>query len=141
ETWSLPVLWVLFSEPQAGIFVTTRSWLDGSAPIRDTLAVSSSIVTTTLIGITAARMRRQYRVSRASDRLIVVFALVLAANATLSFAYVKDDIMSVSGAFYALAAYAAVRHVAGRVPSSGFRVALLTLLLLALGTAWSVRSL
>jgi len=30
------------------------------------------------------------------DRLILVFALVLAANATLSFAYVKDDIMSVS---------------------------------------------
>ena len=38
------------------------------------------------------RLRR----SSATDRLILVFALVLAANATLSFAYVKDDIMSVS---------------------------------------------
>ena len=38
------------------------------------------------------RLRR----SSATDRLILVFALVLAANATLSLAYVKDDIMSVS---------------------------------------------
>ena len=40
---------------------------------------------------------------------------MLAANATLSYAYTKDDIMSVSGVFYGLAAYAAIRLLMGRV--------------------------
>ena len=56
---------------------------------------------------------RRYRATDASDRLILLFAVVLAANATLSYAYTKDDIMSVSGIFYGLAAYAAIRLLIG----------------------------
>jgi dolichyl-phosphate beta-glucosyltransferase len=138
---AVSVMSVLCSEPQAGIFVTTHAWLTGDVPARDTLAVSTSIITTILIGITAVRMFRDYRLSTASDRLIIVFALLLAGNALLSFAYVKDDIMSVSGAFYALAAYAALRHVGTRAPSGALRAGLVAALLLILGTGWSVRSL
>jgi len=132
---------VLFSEPQGGLFIAVRSWLDGNVPARETLAVGSSIVTTVLIAVAGLRMRRHYSSADASDRLIVIFFAVLAANAILSFAYVKDDIMSVAGAFYALAAYAAIRDVAGRVRPSGSGAIVMTLVLLLTGTAWSVRSL
>jgi dolichyl-phosphate beta-glucosyltransferase len=120
---------VLFSEPQAGLFVATRSWLDGRVPPRETLAVAS------------IALLRRHDWSDRSDRLIVVFVAVLAANAVLSFSYVKDDIMSTAGAFYGLAAYAAVRRLVTRVPPTGFAAALVTLTLLAGGTAWGARSL
>ena len=45
---------------------------------------------------------------------ILVFAAVLVANAALSFAYTKNEIVSVAGAFYAVAAYGAVRDLISR---------------------------
>ena len=69
----------------------------------------SSLVTTALIAGAGVQVLRRYRASDPSDRLILLFAAVLAANAVLSYAYTKDDIMSVSGVFYGLAAYAAIR--------------------------------
>lgn len=138
---AVSVLSVLFSEPQAGIFVAVRSWLDGPVPPRETIAVLSSLVTTAIVAIAGVRTLLRYSSSDRSDRLILVFAVTLAANAVLSFAYVKDDIMSVSGAFYGLAAYAAVRQVAGRMTRPGVVAALVTIALLATSTAWAVRSL
>ena len=71
-----------------------------------------------------------------------MFVVLLGANATLSYAYTKDDIMSVSGFFYGLAAYAAIRLLIGRVtPSQRTMAAVLTTVILATGMAWSVRSL
>lgn len=132
---------VLFSEPQGGVFVAVRSWLDGHVPPRETIAVLSSLVTTGLVLLAGVRILRRFGSSDRGDRLILVFVATLAANAVLSFAYVKDDIMSVSGAFYAVAAYAAIRHLATRVTRPGMLAALVTLTLLATGTAWGVRSL
>ena len=132
---------VIFSEPQAGVFVAVRSWLDGNMPPRETIAVASSIVTTALIAVAGVRLLRQYATSDRSDRLLLVFIATLLANSVLSFAYVKDDIMSVAGAFYALAAFASVRQMLARVPSTGTIAALVTTVLLVTGTAWSVRSL
>jgi hypothetical protein len=132
---------VLFSEPQAGLFVGVKAWLDGRIPARETLGIASSLVTTTLIAIAAASSLRRYRLADASDRLIIVFFGVLAANAILSFAYVKDDIMSAAGAFYGFAAYAAVRQIAARAPAAGWVAAFMATVLLATSTMWSIRSL
>lgn len=132
---------VLFSEPQAGLFVATRSWLDGKVPPRETLAVASSVATTALVLWAGLALLRRYDRSDRIDRLILVFAAVLAANAALSFSYVKDDIMSPAGAFYGLAAYAAVRRLVTRVSPAGVAAAVVTLALLVGGTAWGVRSL
>jgi hypothetical protein len=106
------------------------------------LTFVTSVVTTTMIAVAGIRSIRHYRSSDPSDRLILVFAAVLVANATLSFAYTKDDIMSVAGVFYGLAAYAAVRLFIRRVsPTRRVVAALLTTVIVVTGTAWSVRSL
>jgi hypothetical protein len=133
---------VLASEPQSGVFVTTGAWLNDRLTAGLALTFLSSLVTTALIAVAAIVLLRRYRASDASDRLILLFAVVLASNATLSYAYTKDDIMSVSGIFYGLAAYAAIRLLMARVgPTQRLVAATLTLVLLATGMAWSVRSL
>jgi dolichyl-phosphate beta-glucosyltransferase len=133
---------VLASEPQSGVFVTTSAWLNDRLTAGLALTFLSSLVTTGLIAVAAVIVLRRYRVSDASDRLILLFAVVLAANATLSYAYTKDDIMSVSGFFYGLAAYAAIRLLIVRVgPTQRLVAATLTTVILATGMAWSVRSL
>jgi hypothetical protein len=133
---------VLASEPQSGVFVTTGAWLNDRLTAGLALTFLSSLVTTGLIAVAAVIVLRRYRVTDASDRLILLFAVVLAANATLSYAYTKDDIMSVSGIFYGLAAYAAVRLLIVRVrPTQRLVAATLTTVILATGMAWTVRSL
>jgi hypothetical protein len=133
---------VLASEPQSGLFVTTSAWLNDRLTSGLVLTFVSSLVTTALIVIAAVLVIRRYRASDGSDRLILLFAAVLAANAILSYAYTKDDIMSVSGIFYGLAAYAAIRLLIARVrPTQRLVAVTLTTVILATGTAWSVRSL
>jgi glycosyltransferase involved in cell wall biosynthesis len=133
---------VLASEPQSGVFVTTGAWLNDRLTAGLALTFLSSLMTTALIGVAAVIVLRRYRTSDPSDRLILLFAVVLAANATLSYAYTKDDIMSVSGIFYGLAAYAAIRLLIARVgPTQRLVAVSLTIVLLATGMAWSVRSL
>ena len=132
---------VLASEPQSGLFVTTSAWVNDALTSGLVLTFVSSLVTTAMITIAAVLVIRRYRASDASDRLILLFAAVLAGNATLSYAYTKDDIMSVSGIFYGLAAYAAIRLLILRVrPDQRLIAATLTTVILATGLAWSVRS-
>jgi hypothetical protein len=133
---------VLASEPQSGVFVTTGAWLNDRMTSGVALTFISSLVTTALVAAAGVQVIRRYRTSDSSDRLILLFAAVLAANAMLSYAYTKDDIMSVSGVFYGLAAYAAIRVLIARVgPANRFVAAALTTVILATGMAWSVRSL
>jgi dolichyl-phosphate beta-glucosyltransferase len=133
---------VLASEPQSGVFVTIGSWLNNRLTTGMTLTFISSLITTALIIAAGVQVARRYRASDGSDRLILLFAAVLAANATLSYAYTKDDIVSVSGMFYGLAAYAAIRFLIGRVTSANRLIAAtLTTVILVTGMAWSVRSL
>jgi hypothetical protein len=132
---------VLFAEPASGLFVTLRAWLDGRMTSGLWLTFTSTLVTTGLIVTAAVLLLRRYRASDASDRLILVFAMLLGANAVLSYAYTKDDIMSVSGIFYGLAAYSAIRLLIGRVPPASRALAgVLTIVILATGTAWAMRS-
>jgi hypothetical protein len=133
---------VLSSEPQNGLFVTIGAWRNGRMTSGLWVTLISSLVTTGLIAVAGVSLIRRYRSSDASDRLIPLFGVLLAANATMSYAYTKDDIMSVAGVFYGLAAYAAIRLLIRRVPP-GHRIAgaMLTIVILATGTAWSVRSL
>ena len=74
-------------------------------------------------------------------RFILVGVAVLVANAAVSFAYTKSEIMSPAGAFYALAAFGAMRNglltvsTMGRAVRGGF-----ALLLCVLVIGWTVRS-
>jgi dolichyl-phosphate beta-glucosyltransferase len=132
---------VLAAEPVSGMFVTLRAWLDNRMTSGLWLTSISSLVTTGLIAIASVLLVRRYRSSDASDRLILLFAILLAANATLSYAYTKDDIMALSGIFYGLAAYAAIRLLIRHVPPTRTILAgILTAVIFATGTAWAVRS-
>jgi dolichyl-phosphate beta-glucosyltransferase len=131
---------VLFSEPRSGVFVAVRSWLQGNVPPHVVLAIASSTMTTLLIAWTSAHCVKR-RALDSGGQLIVVAALVLAANAVLSYAYTKDEVMSVAGAFYALAAFAATRFAIRQAEAMRAVVlgALCAVMLLN-GGIWAVRS-
>ena len=72
---------------------------------------------------------------------ILIGIAVLVANAVLSFSYTKNEIMSIAGAFYALAAFGAMRDgllAAPRMPRPAGVAFALLLCLLSVG--WTVRS-
>jgi hypothetical protein len=97
---------VLFSEPRTGLWVFTQRALQGTVRIGQVVAILTSVGATLLIVRYAIRHAAAWR-GRAwtdGDRLVAIFAAVLVANATISFPYTKDVIMSPAGAFHALAA-------------------------------------
>lgn len=131
---------VLFSEPSGGIFKATHAWLYDELLPRLTLPVATSVATTALLVWAMAHSWRR----RAFDdtmRFVVLFGVVVAANSMLSYAYTKDEIMSVAGAFYALAAFAGVRlalEQLDRMPAATAVIFMLAITVLA--TGWSVRA-
>jgi hypothetical protein len=131
---------VLFSEPQAGVFEGVRAWLDGSLLPRLVIPITTSVVTTGLIVWAAAR-RVKRRALDDTARFILIGAAVLGANAVLSFAYTKNEIMGIAGAFYALAAYGAMRDGLIAAPSLPRTTGVVfAILLCLLSVGWTVRS-
>ena len=132
---------VLFSEPRAGVFVAVRAWLDQALLPRVVIPLVTSIATTGLIGWAALRRMRRRPLPDDTSRMLVIFAAVLIANAALSFAYTKDEIVSVAGAFYAIAAFAAMRDFLARVPHIGATAAVAAgIFALTLTVGWTVRA-
>jgi hypothetical protein len=133
---------VLLSEPRDGVFSAVRSWLDGDVLPRTWIAVLSSALTSALIAWAVWRRLRQGGPLEMADRLTIVAAAVIPANAVLAFAYTKDEIMAFAGVFYALAAYAAARAAIARVSTlrrPGTAV-VASAVLLAMASLWAVRS-
>jgi hypothetical protein len=91
--------------------------------------VSSTLTTLLIVGA----------LLRSRNRELFVPAVLLLASAVASFAYAKDEIMSVAGVFYAIAAFWAVRTLFVRPLPMPAAVAV-TVLLLAAGTGWSIRT-
>ena len=133
------ILSVLFSDPDRGVFHTVRTWIEGQTPARLYLPVVTSAMTTALIAWTwVARWRaRGPKLAPSDTRLLDIFAVVLAANAVVSYAYTKHEIISVAGAFYAFAAYVAVRYA---ISVAGSSAGAACVLLGVLAFAWTLRS-
>ncbi|MGE0592557.1 MAG: hypothetical protein AB7G23_10150 [Vicinamibacterales bacterium] len=132
---------VVFSEPRGGTFVAVGTWLRGETPPWLVVRLVSSVLTTLLVaGAIVATATAAFR-RRPDDggRLLFVSVGVIAANAVISYAYTKDDIMSVAGAFYAVAAFVAVRHVLTAPARPAWRTALLSCVLLVASAGWAVR--
>jgi hypothetical protein len=129
---------VLFAEPRAGVWVAVGQWLRGDLPPWLLVRLVSSTITTVLIGATVYRSLRR-RALDESERLLVVFVAVLGANSLISYAYTKDDIISMAGGFYALAAFAAVRDLIGVRRQLGVGAVALSLMLVIASLAWVVR--
>ena len=129
---------VLLSQPESGQWTIVRAWRAGDVAPVFWLNVGSSVTTTALIawymwGRGPAR-RRRWR-----EPIPFVFLVVLAANAAISYAYAKTEIMSLAGVLYALAAFAAVRELVVRPHRRGAAIAV-ALLLAGVAGAWAVRS-
>jgi hypothetical protein len=128
---------VLFSEPRGGVFVFLRALSLGDVPPRMWINVLSSTLTTCVI--VRHMWRKPLRLAPPVDDAALVFVAVLFASAAASFAYAKDEIMSVAGVFYALAAFWAVRELLTRNMHRA-AAALVALLLLVAGSGWAVRT-
>jgi hypothetical protein len=131
---------VLFSEPRAGRFVALLAWQHDALPPRMLIAIGTSLVTTLLISMVAVRAWHR-RALDDNNRFIVVFLVVLLANAAISFPYTKDEIMVPAGLFYALAAYGALRVLLSDVqwPRRVTAVAATTVLVL-ISLGWTGRA-
>ena len=135
---------VLLSEPRDGLFVATRAWRGGDVHPQAYLTVLSSVaMTLTMVWAAMQWWRARNRGAELgrSGRLAVIAVVILVANAALSFSYTKDDIIAVAGVFYAFAAFAAVRSALEYAQAGGLvRGGLVSVMLLALASAWAMRS-
>jgi hypothetical protein len=138
------VLSVLFSEPTAGVFRITRAATAGElgAPM-----VVNLIASLGLLGVLAAfawSRRREWWARRFEhdDRLVLVFGMVLVANAVISYPYTKDVIMSPAGAFLAVAACAAARHRLSALPTRvpALAAAALAAAAVVVSSTWALRA-
>ena len=136
------LLGLLLSEPRDGVFAALRSWFQGDVLPRTWIALASSVLTGALMGWAFWRRLRQGGPLDATDRLVIVAATVIPANAVLAFAYTKDEIMAFAGVFYACAAYAAARVVLARVATMRHSGAAWTmsLVLVTMASCWAIRS-
>jgi hypothetical protein len=134
---------VLLSEPTAGVFRITRAVTTGSVlPVMIVNLVASAGVLALLAAFAWTR-RRLWLARRFEhdDRLVLLFGMVLVANAVISYPYTKDVIMSPAGVFLAAAVFAAARQLFANVPVSVPRVRAVALIvaMAVLSTAWSLR--
>jgi hypothetical protein len=134
---------VLLAEPTGGVFriLPAIAKLDiGPSMIVNIIA---SISATALVGNFAWHRRRAWLswTLERDDRLVLLFLVVLAANAVLSYAYQKEVIMSPAGAFLALAVFASARHAIGRIPTRLSTRAAVTIVVACaiVGAAWASR--
>jgi hypothetical protein len=136
---------VLFSEPRSGVWVFVRAIRGDQLAPRHFIQIGASLFATgLLIAYVVARVRSGVRRPvTLADRHTVIFALVLMANAAMSYVYTKDEIMSTAGAFYALpvagAAVYFLRGWPGRV-RSGQATAAVCLVCLLGSAAWTIRA-
>jgi hypothetical protein len=139
------VLSVLFSEPIAGVFGATQALLRGTVP---SLVVINLVASAGIFALLVwfAWVRRRAWLSRRfdhDDRLVLLFGMVLIANAAISYPYSKTTNMTTAGAFLAAAAFAATRHFLAAIRPDVPRAAAIALVTVALAvsSAWALRTL
>ena len=134
---------VLLSEPTAGVFRVTAALLQGAVDPAMILNLIATASVTAVIGVFVWR-RREAMLSRQFDRddqLVALFGMVLIANAVISYPYTKDVIMSPAGAFFAVAAFVALRNLLPALPDRVEpRVAVMAIgAALLVSSTWAVR--
>lgn len=139
------VLTVLFSEPRNGVFAFIRDLLVSKLQSGSIVnVVTSTLTTAVMFWFIARRWRRWWRREfEYGDQLFLVSAAVVAANAVISFPYLKDVIMSTAAVFYCLAMfvslYALVTEVTARPMKADLAVAV-CVLLTVISVGWSIRA-
>jgi hypothetical protein len=134
---------VLFSEPTGGVYGLTRQILAVELDLASLISPIASACATALVCVYVWRRRHAFLAWRLErdDQLVALFAMVLAANAVISYPYTKDVVMSPAGAFLAVAVFAATRHVMAWLPdvTSPRNSAIILSVLLVTGATWAIR--
>jgi hypothetical protein len=132
---------VLFSEPRAGVWMVLRQLRAGAVEPWMWINVTASTAATGLIGWFAVTRRWWTHPDGWShgQRLVVVAAAVVVANAGISFPYTKDQIMSLGGMVFAAALFAAAAARLESPPRAAFARAITAVLLCVVSAAWSWR--
>jgi hypothetical protein len=136
-------LTVLFSEPRGGVFQFTSFAMRGEIPPWSAVNVLVSAIGTAFIVLHVARRVSHWRQGALEheDRLLILFAAVLVANAAISYPYTKEVVMSPAGMFYAAAVFVALRDVLLRIPlGSRVPAGLVAVPLLILSLGWTLRT-
>jgi hypothetical protein len=133
---------VLLSEPRHGVWSLTAGIMGGSPHPALVVNVVSSVLATAVICRFAWIRRRSWTARRLDDddRIVLLFALVLVANAVMSYPYTKDAIMSPAGVLYAAAVFVAARDLVISLPArTRLGAAAASLVLLLLSSTWAMR--
>jgi hypothetical protein len=112
---------VLFAEPRGGVWAFVGGIVNGGLEAWQYVNVVTSALTTWLIARYATDRFPQWRARRFddADRFVVMFLVMLPANALFAGGYEKDVIMSPAGLFYGAAGYVVLRQfLADRDPLS-----------------------
>jgi hypothetical protein len=133
---------VLFAEPRRGTWQFAAAWLQNDLRPAQWHTVGVTAGTSLMLILFAGlRLRRWLRDPiPPRQRWVVVFFGVLAANAAISFAYTKDDIMSPSGLVFAVAVFGVVSTLVEATGNRWRRAALLAVPLGLLSFGWSLRA-
>ena len=139
------VLSVLLSEPRSGVWVFVRAIRGDQLAPRHFIQIGASLFGSGLVlAYVVDRLRSGVaRPVTLADRHTVIFALVLAASAAMSYVYTKDEIMSMAGAFYALPVFGAAVYFLRRWPErprSWLATVAVCALCLAGSAAWATRA-
>ena len=136
-------LTVFLSEPRGGTWGFTRDLLHGEPSPAAFVNVIASMLGSFVLGLYAWRRRSDWLARRfnRADQLVLLFIVVAAANAVLSYGYTKDVILSPAGAFFAVALAVASQHFLESIGHMPSRQAAAAIAMLAvLSTAWSFRA-
>jgi hypothetical protein len=136
---------LLFSEPRYGVWEFTRALVTADHEVEPWMMINvltSSVTTAVIVSYSIPRLRRWVRLDVAPrDRLVVVFWGLACANAVLGYAYNKDQIISVAGCVYPLAAFVAIRWLVDQWPALKGHVRAVVLIGMACASAgWVVRT-
>ena len=107
------LLTVLVGEPRNGVFVLIRGFTEGDVELALVVGAVASLLATAVVLRYVWSRREAWLAWTLShgDRLVILFVLVLGANAAISYGYTKDVIMSPSGVLQAAAVFVAVRNI------------------------------
>ena len=130
------------AEPRFGQYqVLASAKRDRWSPVVPIHITSSVLLSLLILGYGWRRLDWRLSQWQHDQRVLALGALVIAVSAGLCITYIKDDIISTAGVFYALLAYLAVRWLLDTAGASPHRslAALAAIWLLVSAPLWSFR--
>ena len=130
---------VLLSEPRRGVFALLATGPGKTLEPVAQLNIAASVVATGLLIWCLAARPRAGEPAAAKEPLIAIAAALLLGTMMLGVSYIKDEILAVGAAGYALAVYVAARR-AIVAPRTLLQAVLATAVLATAGTLWAARA-